>query len=256
MIANPTPRYYKIYRLLKQTIENREFGDNEPLPSENALSQTYQVSRLTIRRSLELLQREGLIERHQGLGTFPITANIKAQPLPADINKLLAHLSNMGASTRAQLLDFGYETPNADTRRQLELATNAKVQKAIRVRYHDQAPFSYLITYVPEHIGKRYTEQDLVQHPIQALFRKLGIRMASAEQSLTATLADAHHAEALDIEIGAPLLCIKRIVRDDRNTPVEYLIAAYNPDCFEYRMTLSSKRSKGKDIWVRDDTPA
>lgn len=250
MIANPTPRYYKIYRLLKHTIENHEFNNNEPLPSENALAQKYQVSRLTIRRSLELLQSEGLIERRQGLGTYPIVNNVKVRPLPADINKLLIHLNKMGASTQAQLLSFGYETSNPDIQNRLELPANAKVQKAIRVRYYDDEPFSYLITYVPEHIGKRYTEQDLAAHPIQALFKKLGIRMASAEQSLTAALADAHHADALHIDIGSPLLFIKRVVRDTANTPIEYLIAAYNPQRFEYRMTMSNKRSKGEDIWV------
>src|SRR3546814_1039312 len=90
MIANPTPRYYRIYRLLKQAIESRQFASNEALPSENALAQQYQVSRLTIRRSLELLQHDGLIERRQGRGTFPRPGNAKTAPLPADINKLLA----------------------------------------------------------------------------------------------------------------------------------------------------------------------
>ncbi|MEO6959652.1 MAG: GntR family transcriptional regulator [Burkholderiaceae bacterium] len=253
MIANPTPRYYLIYRLLKHAIESRQFNSNERLPSENALAQKHQVSRLTIRRSLELLQREGLIERRQGLGTYPILGNIKAQPLVADINKLLTHINKMGANTRAQLLSFGYEAPQADIQNRLELAANVKVQKTIRVRYYHDEPFSYLITYVPEHIGKRYTEQDLERDPIQVLFKKLGIRPSSADQSLTATLADAPHSDALKVEVGSPLLCIKRVVRDDSNTPVEYLIATYNPQRFEYRMTMSNKRSKGREIWVGNE---
>ncbi|MEO6984629.1 MAG: GntR family transcriptional regulator, partial [Paralcaligenes sp.] len=54
MISNPTPRYYKIYRLLKQGIENHEFSPNDAMPGENALAERYHVSRLTIRRSLDL----------------------------------------------------------------------------------------------------------------------------------------------------------------------------------------------------------
>lgn len=249
MIANPTPRYYRIYRILKHTIESRQFGDNEPLPSENALAQKYQVSRLTIRRSLELLQREGLIERRQGLGTYPIAGNIKVQPLRADINKLLAHIGTMGANTWAKLLSFGYETPVAEVQNRLELPAKTRVQKSVRVRYYDDEPFSYLVTYIPEHIGKRYTEQDLERYPLQSLFKKAGVRVASAEQSLTATLADIHHADALRVEVSSPLLCIRRLVRDVDNVPVEYLIAAYNPQRFEYRMTMSNKRAKGQDIW-------
>jgi len=254
MISNPTPRYYRIYRLLKQGIENYEFRNNLPLPGENALAERYGVSRLTIRRSLELLQREGLIERRQGSGTFPVGNSVKVQPLSADINKLLAHLDRMGASSQARLLEFAYETPNPDVQNRLELAANAKVQKAIRVRDYDGAPFSYLLTYVPEHIGRRFSEDDLVRQPMQTIFKKLKIKPASAEQSITAQLADVHHAEALDLETGSPLLCIRRVIRDTSNTPVEYLIAAYNPNRFEYRMTMSNKHLKGHDSWVMDES--
>jgi len=255
MIVNPTPRYYKIYRLLKQAIENREYAGDEALPGENTLAQKYEVSRLTIRRSLELLQNEGLVERRQGSGTYPIMADVTVQQLPADINKLLADLDRMGTDTQAKLLGFDYEVPSADVQARLQLSRGMQVQKAIRVRHYQGVPFSFLTTYVPEDIGRRYTQDDLVQYSMQALFRKIGMRAASAEQTLTATLADAHHASALAVEAGSALLCIKRVIRDANNTPLEYLIAVYNPQRFEYRMTLSPKRAKGKDAWITDGEP-
>jgi GntR family transcriptional regulator len=254
MINNPTPRYYKIYRLLKQAIESGQYAHDEAMPGENLLAEKYQVSRLTIRRSLELLQREGLVQRRQGSGTFPIPRNVAAQPLPADINKLMAHLNKMGSGTRARLLSFSYETPSEIIRHQLELPANGRVQKAIRVRYHNDAPFSYLVTYVPDDIGQRYSEDDMARTPLQALLKGLGIRLGSAEQAFTATAADAHHAEALNVDISSPLLCIKRVTRDTQGRPVEYLIAVYNPETFEYRMALSNKSAKGVDAWTVDDT--
>jgi len=84
----------------------------------------------------------------------------------------------------------------------------------------------------------------------------LGIKLGSAEQSFTATAADAHHADALDVGISSPLLCIKRLTRDTQGRPVEYLIAVYNPERFEYRMALSNKRTKGIDGWIVNDTQA
>ncbi len=254
MIDNPTPRYYKIYRLLKHAIESGQYVDHKAMPGENLLAEKYKVSRLTIRRSLELLQREGLVERRQGSGTFPVAGNAAAQPLRADINKLVAHLNKMGTGTEARVLSFGYETANEMARHQLELPANSKVQKAIRVRYHNKVPFSYLVTYVPEDIGRRYTKEDLERAPLQALLRGLGIRLGSAEQSFTATAADAHHAEALHVGISSPLLCIKRLNRDTQGRPVEYLVAVYTPEHFEYRMALSNKRSKGVDGWTVDDS--
>lgn len=253
MIENPTPRYYKIYRLLKQAIENGQYDHHGAMPGENILAEKYQVSRLTIRRSLDLLQNEGLVERRQGSGTFPIARNVATSPISADINKLVAHLNKMGTGTQVRLLSFDYETANQMTSHQLELPANSKVQKAIRVRYHNDKPFSYLITYVPEDIGRRYTKDDMTSQPLQALLKGMGIRLGSAEQAFSATAADAHHAEALGVAISSPLLCIKRITRDTQGRPVEYLIAVYNPERFEYRMDLSNKRSKGVDGWIVDE---
>jgi Transcriptional regulators len=255
MFTNPTPRYYRIYRLLRQAIEEQQFSSGEAMPGENALAERYGVSRLTIRRSLELLQQEGLIERRQGAGTYVSQAALRSKPLRADFKKLQAHISEMGTSTRVQLLSFQYELPNAEVKTRLELGSNQKVQKAVRVRYTDQGPFSYLTTYVPESIGRRYSAEDLERHAIQDLFHRLGIAPASADQSITAILADVHHAETLGVSAGSALLCIKRCVRDADGHPIEYLIAAYNPERFEYRMDLAhvAGDQHGKGLWVLED---
>lgn len=252
MIANPTPRYYKIYRLLRQAIENREYPHDKAIPGEHALAKQYGVSRLTIRRSLDLLQQEGLVERRQGAGTYPLTAGIRIQPLPADINRLISDMQKMGADTDVRLLGFDYEVPSQHVQTQLELPVNEQVQKAVRVRYYEKAPFSYLITYVPEHIGRHFKQADLQTTSLQDILKKQGIRLGSAEQAFTATAADAHQAQALNVEISTPLLCIKRVTRDTNNRPIEYLIAVYNPRRFEYRMTLSNKRTRTGEAWVPD----
>lgn len=241
MVRNPTPRYYQIYRLLRQAIENREFDENAPMPGEHALRETYGVSRLTIRRSLALLEAEGLVDRRQGSGTYPCLDKVKVEPIAADINALMAHMDRLGSTTRAELLSFSYERPGDEVRSRLELTQSAQVQKAIRVRYHADKPFSHLVTYVPETIGRRYAETDLATQPLQQIFAGLGIRLGSAEQFITAMLADAHHAQALQLEPGAALLCIRRVTRCTQGIPVEYLIATYNPRRFEYGMMLTDK---------------
>jgi GntR family transcriptional regulator len=255
MIANPTPRYYRIYRLLKQAIESGQFPAEQAIPSENALASHYKVSRLTVRRSLELLQNEGLIQRRQGSGTYP-TPESQAQTaaLPADINTLMANIASMGESTQVRLLEFTYQIPSPDTRARLELPVSARVQRAVRVRYYKNQPFSYLITHVPESIGRHYTEADLRSTPLHTLFRQHAIEPWEAEQTFSATLADADQAEALGVDVGAALLCIRRTVRDRQGAPIEYLIASYNPARFEYRMALSHRPSLNNDSghWVLD----
>ncbi|EWM50413.1 deoR-like helix-turn-helix domain protein [Bordetella holmesii 70147] len=68
MADSPLPLYHKVYLLIRQRLLAGGFAPQTALPGENALAAEYGVSRLTIRRSLEALEADGLIERHQGRG--------------------------------------------------------------------------------------------------------------------------------------------------------------------------------------------
>lgn len=59
-------KYYDIYLNLKQKIMDEVYPEGELLPSENALSKEYGVSRETIRKSLDYLSQDGLIQKRQG----------------------------------------------------------------------------------------------------------------------------------------------------------------------------------------------
>lgn len=254
MISNPTPRYYLIYRLLQQAIQNFEYGHDGALPSEHNLAEQFNVSRLTIRRSLDLLQQEGLIEKQQGIGTFVTPRNVQIEPIRADINTLIKSVAQMGAHTQVQLLKFTYEKPNLNIKKILQLGHGELIQKSTRVRFYEGKPFSHLTTYVPEVIGRLYEKEDLAHTPLHDLFAKNQIAVHAADQSLSAILADPEKAEVLQVEVGSPLLCIRRLVYDKEEQPVEYLEAAYNPSYYEYRMKLEITSDKTGDSWLIKNT--
>src|SRR5699024_7957858 len=141
MISNPTPRYYRIYRLLKQAIKNLEYGFDGVLPSEHALAKKYDVSRLTIRRSLDLLQQEGLIKKHQGVGTFVSLTQAQTSPLKADINALMSSLTEMGTLTQLKLKHFGYETPIPWLKSLLELKGDEQCKNPYACGRTKSSPF-------------------------------------------------------------------------------------------------------------------
>ena len=62
-------KYEQIFKLLEQDILNEKYQMNDYLPSEHELVQTYKVSRDTIRKSLDLLQKAGLIQKMRGQGS-------------------------------------------------------------------------------------------------------------------------------------------------------------------------------------------
>lgn len=253
MINNPTPRYYRIYRLLQQAIQNLEYGPDGALPSEHALAEKFDVSRLTIRKSLDLLQQEGLIYKQQGVGTFVTPKHVHKEPIRADINTLMNAVSLMGTHTQVKLLKMEYETPNPFIKNMLQLTSSELVQKSTRVRFYKGRPFSHLTAYVPEKLGRLYTEKELANSSLHSLFLKNGIEIQAADQTLTAILADPEKADALHLEISAALLCIKRLAYDKDQRPVEYLEAAYNPKQYEYRMKLRLDNEHNGGEWSITD---
>lgn len=67
---DPLPRYYQVYVSLQKRIQAGEFLPGDTLPSERQLVNDYGVSRITIVKALDLLERENLIERQHGRGNF------------------------------------------------------------------------------------------------------------------------------------------------------------------------------------------
>jgi GntR family transcriptional regulator len=248
---SPLPLYHKVYLLLRQRLLNGVYEADEALPGENALAQEYGVSRLTVRRALDTLASDGLISRRQGRGTFAQAAAQSPSPRQGgSIDALMANLAQMGIRTQVKLLDLAIEPAPPAVAARLDVEPGASVQRAVRVRSHQDQPFSYLTTYVPGAIGRRISRKALASKPLLQIFSDLGIRVSGAEQSISAVLADPPIAEALGVPIASALLNIQRLVRDADGRPVEYLDARYRPDRFDYRLDMTAHETAGAPVWL------
>lgn len=244
-----TPLYHQVYLVLRDKIMTGAYGPDGLLPSEQELAPLFGVSRITIKRALDDLAAEGFVSRRRGHGTRVIK-RVAAKPVAGNMEGLVENLLEMGLETKVALLEFDYVTPGEEVRRLLGLNPGERVQRAVRVRRHDGVPFSYLTTHVPEAIGSAYGRQDLAAKPLLSLLERSGVVVASADQTLSARLADPMVATHLGIEVGAPLLSLTRIVYDPNRRPVEHIHALYRPDRYQYRMSLSRERGGGANLWA------
>lgn len=240
-----TSKARQIYLVLRDRIAGGHYADKAALPVEQELAAEHRVSRATVRRALAALEHEGLITRRQGAGTF-VSLDGKPRPIAADFSDALAHLTAMGRTTSVQLLAFGYEAAPAAVAEALALVPGASVQRSIRVRALDGAPFSYLTTYVPEAIGRTYAEAELASKPLLALLERSGHVLARATQSVGAQLATPDVAAALDVETGSALIALTRTVFDQDGRGIEHLAALYRPDRYVFRMDLQRDRSAAR----------
>lgn len=250
--AIETSKTQKLYLVLRYRIVTGELEAGARLPSEPELCSLYGVSRVTVRRALDQLERDGLIARRPGAGTFVAHSAVR-HPVVADLSNALAHLMDMGRSTGVRLLAFSYAPAPSTIAAALRLPDAEKTQRSVRVRLIDGEPFSYLVTHVPERLGATYSEQDLASTPLLVLLERSGARVERAVQTIGATLAAPEMAEALGIDVGAPLLTLTRVTYDRAGKGLEHLQAYYRPDRYTLQMELVRSGQAKERRWAPID---
>ena len=238
----------QVYLVLRDRITSGAMPYGAKLPPEPALAETHGVARITVRRALARLAAEGLVERRPSAGTR-VTFERTAPPVVADIANVLASLLEMGRRTRAKLLSFEYGPPPAPVAEALRLSPGERTQRSVRVRLVDGEPFSHLTTHVPERIGVTYSEADLAAKPLLSLLDRSGVEAECATQTIGAALAAPEVAHALEVDVGAPLIELTRVVLDRSGLGVEHLHAFYRPDRYSIRMDLVRTSANADRAW-------
>lgn len=243
------PLHHQVYVALRNRILERIYRAGDFLPSELELAGQFGVSRITVRRALNELAVRDLIVRRQGKGTC-VADCAPMGHFHAGIDGLLGDTMRMAAATDVEVLEFEYVRADRSVAAALDVKAGDRVQWAVRVRRLDNVPFSYLITYVPEPIGRGYTRLDMESKPLMVLLERSGVALARAEQTISASAATPAIANALDLPAGAPVLHTTRRSFDLKGRPVEYLSASYRPDLYSYSMSLEPHAGPSGIRWV------
>lgn len=238
--GRPIPLYHQVYSLLRRRIESGELRQGSQLPGEAELAQALGVSRITSKRALDELERDGLVARQRGRGTR-VTFRYQPKILRAPLNAMLEGLAVMGRETTIDVIAFERVEVPHDLVDVLGLREHAKVDRAKRVRCHDGLPFAYYVSWtIP--LGPGYHAAALRGQARLEVFRSLGVVIREVDQVLSARGADAEAAAALAIGIGEPLLSVARTYKDAAGRPIDHLLGLYRPDRFQYHMLLTSRR--------------
>lgn len=252
--SGPVTLYHRVYTILRERIVSGVYPLDQPLPGEIDFAAAFGVSRVTMRRALDELVRDGLIVRNRGRGSFP-QPRTGREPVRGTVSGLLDNIIAMGLKTSVRIISLDTINAPPDVAAAMRLASGDRVQKAVRVRSLDGAPLSMMTTFVPEAVAS-FTRRQLSDTPMLKLLEAAGVNVSNADQTLTARLADAVVAPLLDVGYGAALLAVNRLVRDDAGRAVQLLRGMYRPDRYEYRMSLD-RTGDATRVWVsRDDLPA
>lgn len=250
----PLPKYHQVYLVLREQLADGRF--ERGVPGEMHLMKEFGVARVTVRKALERLVTDGLIERSPGRGTVPVARRATAGRAAPQFTGLLENIVDMGLRTSVKVLRCEVLPATDAVARQLDLLPGTPVQKAVRVRSTRLGPLSHITTHVPQAIAKGFGRRELARKPILMLLESSGVVIGRARQSISARLADAEVARLLQVDVGSALLAVQRLVFDADDRPVQWLQGLYRPDRYQYQMQLSRVGGIDAKLWVSEELSA
>ena len=250
----PLPKYHQVYLVLREQLADGRF--ERGVPGEMHLMKEFGVARVTVRKALERLVADGLIERSPGRGTVPVAQRATPGRGAPQFTGLLENIVDMGLRTSVKVLRCEVLPASEAVARQLDVEPGTPVQKAVRVRSTRQGPLSHITTHVPQAIAKGFGRRELARKPILMLLEGSGVVIGRARQSISARLADAEVARLLDVDVGSALLAVQRLVFDANERPVQWLQGLYRPDRYQYEMQLSRVGGIDAKLWVSEELSA
>ncbi|MDF3844274.1 GntR family transcriptional regulator [Pseudomonas citronellolis] len=239
---SPVPLYSQLKELLRTRILDGSYPPLSRMPSEAELGKAHGVSRITVRQALGDLQKEGLIFKIHGKGTF--VARPKAFQNVSTLQGLAESMGERGYEVINRLRSFRFVSADTQVAARLQVAEGDSVAQIKRARLVNRELVSLEVTYLPEAVGRRLEKADLVSRDIFLILENdCGLPLGHADLAIDAILADAELAAALELEEGSPVMRIERLTHGADGQPLDYEHLYYRGDAFQYRLRID--RHKG-----------
>lgn len=227
------PLYYQIVSDIKAKIEDGILAPGDKLPTENALSKTYQVSRVTVRNALNALVDTKLVERQPNRGYF--VAKIRDGITNHKGFSLYDDLKTAGFTPGSKIISMTTENCGSHLASIFECEPEDLVIVIHRIRLADQVPFAEEINYLPSAIFEGINPWEMENRSlIEIMEAEFGVRIAYSMQTLKAKLPTREQKEMLELTSGSPQLSIRSKVYDKSGNVVKYTKVFFRTDIVEY----------------------
>ncbi len=242
----PAPLYHAVYVALRGWLTEGVYAPGERIPTEPELCRAFRVSRITVRRAVEQLVREGVLSRRQGSGTF-----VCRQEPGAAAGGLSRRVAGLGASTGIRDLEIAWVAADAETQAALGLDGPGRVHRSRRLRTRGGEAVGDVTIWLPEDVGRQLTRAELRRSTVLEALERAGFAPAEVDERVGAELAGLEASARLGVAAGAPLLRVSRVVRDRGGRPIERVRSLWRADAYEHRLVTRRDRVEGRG-WLID----
>jgi len=235
-VKNGIPLYLQLKEKLLEDIKNN-YKANDVIPAEGKLEENYKVSRITVRKAIEELQKDSIVKKIQGKGTF-----VQGQKVLYDANSI-GSLTQRLSKQKHLLTTKSISFEIIETNEEHFVKDKLSCQKLLcirRTRLLDEIPFALMINYfdvntVPD-IHRKLNLESLYEF----LKQEYNIELYKAQEIVEAIAANKADAKKLNIEEKAPLLSLKRLSYDRNDNPIEYSNLVIRGDMYKHKILLSN----------------
>jgi GntR family transcriptional regulator len=229
------PLYSRIGMLMRQRIMAGIWPSQSQIPTIDALMVEFGASRVTVRLALDLLERDGLIERFRGRGTFVTdrAAGIGRIRLGRSWRGLVKALEG----TKPRLLETLDDVlPPGPEDLEASLAPSYRCLK--RIHFMDSLPFAVMYLYIDRRWYDRAPDRFNRELVIPVLQTLEGLAIGRAHQTLTIGAAEPDVAAYLQVPIGVPVGMLRRVICDGEDIAVYVGDLTYRGDVLRMEVDL------------------
>lgn len=232
--TSAVPIYFQIQHAIAHLIDSGVLKPGDPLPSENEIARHYNISAMTVRQAMGELVSGGYVHRERGRGTF-----ISARRMGHLLDRMVGFSEDMQArqlDPSSVLLCLETVPPPPEVIARVGLPPGTDLIRLKRVRCTNGDPVGIHDSYLHQ---VPLTPADLQNlRSLYALLQQRGVFLTEAEDAIDAVSASPEEARLLQINAGDPLLRTTRFSWDRQGHFVEYVVALYRADLYQYRIRL------------------
>jgi GntR family transcriptional regulator len=240
---SPTPLYYQAYSFLTNLISSELFQIGDLLPPEIELAKLLNISRQTLRQTMNLLVEEGLVERFSGRGTF-----IREKSLRNEFfmdRSFSQQMTDLGKITHSKIIECIKGKIDKNAPGLLHTNFGAPCLYLTRLRYVDQIPVVLqkaviLTERCPDIAAHDFTKESLFQ-----IFTEIyKLMIAEIYHEVNAVIVPEKYTQLLEINPASPVLLERSITYLSNNEPIEATTSYYRSDKYKYSVRFRYMNSK------------
>ena len=229
-------KYEKIAFDIKEDILSEKYKPNEQLPFEKELCEKYNVSKMTVKKALDLLVNDGLIIKRRGSGTF--VKDITEKEIQRIIEKKQFSgltTTSIGHKVTSKVLEFKIINATKEIADILKIEEDEIIYFVHRVRYVDDKAVVIEKTYIPLNLIPGMKLADVKKSIYGYIKDKLGLNIQSAHSTVRAMKSDELDRKYLNLEKDEPILEVERVAYLDNGKVFEYSFSRHRYDKFEFK---------------------